>query len=194
MKQLLFILLPLFLLMHLIAVVITVGTAPDGLRENRSVAAYFRRSAPCFSYDIRITVIRKLKNPMLLLFACGIAICVINLLAPTVYEHGCLDPILSTTIAVVKANDTYQWLYIVFIAAMMFVKGMLVDVLRTTCSGRERHSKSVHKALLNFVLTASSQTRILRMWQKHYYETTRTLPQKSKRRRAIYVLLHIPGI
>ena len=131
----------------------------------------------------------------------GVALVFLNIFTDNFFtdsqfgEHSCVDPLINTTIANVKPNAVYQWVWVLFSIGMLILVGKLTDGLR-----RDElilRAQRVHHMLCR-VASQTLVRRTMKQWQEgaisgrkewHVYE--HGIPVKLHRRIAFY-MLHLP--
>eukprot|EP00656_Telonema_subtile_P004296 TRINITY_DN1194_c0_g1_i15.p1 TRINITY_DN1194_c0_g1~~TRINITY_DN1194_c0_g1_i15.p1 ORF type:complete len:1243 (-),score=233.02 TRINITY_DN1194_c0_g1_i15:64-3792(-) len=181
--QLAFVTIPFFVAVHT-AVVLFAVSSRFGLSVS-AVKSYFFPQQVCGHMNVHIQLYRSLNRTMLRLLVLGLCFVLLNALSPGVFDSGCTDPLLRTSIAPIKAGVAYQWTWVVLSSLMMAVAIYLFYLLGS--SDQDARARSVHRCLCN---TMPQSARAIKQWQQGVQRSKRLLPYPI--RITLFVLLHIP--
>ena len=126
MKSLLWLTLPVLLLAHCLGIAVSLYTAVASkeLTFSASLREYFWPPNQPKPQDVRETdlyVQSRFLQTMLLLFLIGMCLLLTNALAHGLFDaDGCIDPLMRTTIAAIRVDPTYQWLFVTLSAASIW--------------------------------------------------------------------------
>ena len=212
-KELMWVVLPGLILLHFV----TVALAASSYKE--SVTAYLQRGLQltqrqALAGGTLVSVLEHSIRPLCLLALCGVAMIILNNVAPSIYkEHGgCEDPLVRFTAASIKTGTVFEWLWSI-IASICSVCGAYLYWNTKHCDSSNEGDvlASVVSWLGGLHFNDASRQRVaLRTWQNNMIvgnavKNACTIPDNSGAhhhspfgsfpatlRTFFYILLHFP--
>ena len=196
MKQMLWITLPALAITFLASVLlvlkslansksplITKGTGYDSLRVFLRPPLRVSREAP-----MAYIYARSFRMQLVLL---GLGCCLLLLCASAkgVFDAGCTDPLIRSTVAPVEASRVFQWLWVTFNLLTIGTAGLILVVLKRE-EPRQR-AECVYRCLLHLVEQPSIVDTSLEVWRSQALQQSVQYDIEPWRR-AAFCLLHIP--
>ena len=149
-KQMFWIVLPVLVTSHLIVIFVVLKSSAGGsgqfwklLKEYLRLGALWKRSQNEASETY---VYSRPFCAQLALLGIGLALVLLNVLTPGVFDQGCTDPLVRSTIAPVKAQTAFQWLWLTLSAGVLYVVGFSIEQM-VRADPRCR-TQSVHRVLV----------------------------------------------
>eukprot|EP00656_Telonema_subtile_P054505 TRINITY_DN8174_c0_g2_i5.p1 TRINITY_DN8174_c0_g2~~TRINITY_DN8174_c0_g2_i5.p1 ORF type:complete len:1044 (-),score=161.68 TRINITY_DN8174_c0_g2_i5:235-3366(-) len=115
----------------------------------------------------------------------GLLLIVLHLVTPSIYDSGCADALLRTTVALVSAEEWYQWSWIILCCVVLVSTTFIMEQMHR--SQLSSHARAVYRWIRLFaVQTLPPHLAALAVWRSK-------VPHPVARwRKVLAWLLHIP--
>jgi len=152
-KQLTFMLLPALVAAFAIAIVATQHTRQSGvIKWNLQIGL----NSPVHVWQL------------MALTATGVCLVTLNLSVSDIFNTGCIDPLIRTTIAAVEADHTFQWLWIFLVLLGNVVFGTVHWSLEQNCKqDAARSTQRWLRILTHQVDDVAAQDRAIAAWRNN---------------------------
>lgn len=201
-KSLLFMTLPFLLVLHCLGVALGVSShSPLSRVFCRKLKLYFVGTHECQADKPKTFMLQRSLRMLMLMSVLGVCLLLMNSISPGVYDAGggCVDPLMRTSIAHVRVNIFYQWIFVLVCSAVMCAFAYNVEVLRRY--DPKQHAMHVYRCIHHLLYSPDLEAtrRALDCWKE---KATGSAPVPSTTsnlhvniqavRRVSFFFLHMP--